>query len=95
MLYFFFYIIESLTRSSFLPHPLRPPPSPSLSLLTQKMAGLPRVLVVVVLAAAAALADPEPGYPAPCYDKTAYITKVQPIVQEVRRCDSFCDFKLE
>lgn len=47
------------------------------------MAGLPRALVVVVLAAAAALADPEPGYPAPCYDKTAYVTKVQPIVQEV------------
>lgn len=46
------------------------------------MVGLSHVLAVV-LAAAAVLADPEPGYPAPCYDKTAYVTKVQPLVQEV------------
>ena len=46
------------------------------------MSGLAQVLVLV-LAAAATLADPEPGYHVPCYDKTAYITKLQHQVQEV------------
>ncbi|XP_045103928.1 uncharacterized protein LOC123499650 [Portunus trituberculatus] len=55
--------------------------SSAVSTTQKNMSGLAQVLVVV-LAAAATLADPEPGYPAPCYDKTAYITKLQHQVQE-------------
>lgn len=67
-------------------------------LVSTEMAGLVRVLVAVLAAAALTSADSDATYPhaalpalplplpaphAPCYDKTAYVTAVQTAVQKV------------